>query len=884
MQRLQIKKLASGALGLLMTGASLMGGAWAQNLADYNTAFTAANTIVAVGATAATADVVGAINIATDLGQHGIAVTGAAAPGAVTGGISMATSSDPLTVWNNLASARNTLTASNLPNVLPSGSYVDANGVSYSYSQYLQFTDAAANGQVVYDRATGGTRPELGLRFQSTNSVFNHLLTFTKRVAGTSSSTTGEVSAFANTQLNFLGRDFTVTKVTAKGANNVEFTMLAGRTSKTVLTGTPVTFTEAGKTYDVELVSVGTLDGVDAANLRITPAGGSAETLAIKTGQTKTLSDGTVVGVTSIFKTTKTGDIDSAVVFVGADKVELSDSNTADTSYDTAGFKLNGVSQTDVRVRVTGSAAVGGGVNYTSIDVQYVPSTEQFVRSGQVLQDPAFKAFDIAFSGISPATDDTVNRETIRITPSATTTRLEFTTSGGKALNQDFATYSTSTSNVELQDVANRAIHLIEGEAVALNEYVVIGQNELADDARNPFGRILQLTSISTSTEATHKFRDVATGETIEAQGGVNPTVATVIDGYNYYVNLSSSLDNVKITWGAGAGFGSYGNAIDVYPAIETSKGATVAITAPVLLANTSGTNDIAINLAGTVLQFPTGTHTLPSAMGTPANNSATSTNTTGSAGVARYVVRNITNMGGAGVNLTIQATNNLAAVTAFDRPGVLVIEERDEAQTRNTIAIVTKDDDSNSRPQIQTGDIAFTASSTATSEVSGANQNEYMDQYGTHLTLSETNIQGKVSVSYPDSQSIAGVYVMEAGQAAPSPTGAVAGAATAVRPPSTGLSKLDTEVTPSDKSNFNFIVVGGPAVNALAADLQGVAFPTFGEASGVPTDGYIVKMFKDKFATGKWAILVAGWDADKTREASLQLMSGTLTGESVTG
>ena len=75
---MQLRKLISGALGLLMTGATLMGGAMASDLSTWKTEFTNANTMVVVGSTAAAADIVGAINVATVLGQHG--ATGGASP------------------------------------------------------------------------------------------------------------------------------------------------------------------------------------------------------------------------------------------------------------------------------------------------------------------------------------------------------------------------------------------------------------------------------------------------------------------------------------------------------------------------------------------------------------------------------------------------------------------------------------------------------------------------------------------------------------------------------------------------------------------------------------------------------------------------------------
>jgi len=90
---------------------------------------------------------------------------------------------------------------------------------------------------------------------------------------------------------------------------------------------------------------------------------------------------------------------------------------------------------------------------------------------------------------------------------------------------------------------------------------------------------------------------------------------------------------------------------------------------------------------------------------------------------------------------------------------------------------------------------------------------------------------------------------------------------------------KLDTEVTAADKTAYNFIVVGGPAVNSLAADLMGVTFPSYGAASGIPENAALVQVFVDKFATGNVAVLVAGWEAQNTRDACRAIQTGILDG-----
>jgi len=88
-------------------------------------------------------------------------------------------------------------------------------------------------------------------------------------------------------------------------------------------------------------------------------------------------------------------------------------------------------------------------------------------------------------------------------------------------------------------------------------------------------------------------------------------------------------------------------------------------------------------------------------------------------------------------------------------------------------------------------------------------------------------------------------------------------------------LGKLDTEVTSADKSTKNLILVGGPAVNTLVKEL--------GDAGKTQTrDWYvsqgegtaIVDLVADAFASGKSALVVAGYSAADTRAATSMLQN----------
>lgn len=834
-------------------------------LSDINKLVTVANgaasfPMFVIGATAATSDVAGAVDVAVNLASNAVVSSSVATTGtgvSVTGGVSMATPTNPLTMWDNFSSSKQVLTSNDLPDILAAGSYVDANSVSSPYSQYLTFTNAAADGQVVYETPTGGTSPALGLKFTGSNQIYNYQLAFTKQLSEAISSASS-VSNMVNTQLSMLGKTWTITAATVAASNDTALTLLSGKNAQTVTTEAPATYAVDTKTYTVTLVAVGTIGASDAATVTI--SGGNlaaAETLQILSGGTKTLSDGTLIGITSIFKTSKTGAIDSATVFIGADKLEIEDTGMTDTSY-YAGVKVNGVSLTDVTVRMTGSAVAttSGNMVLNSIEVQWTPTLEQFISSGSSLSDPYTNgAWKILFGGISPALDDTTNRETISVTPSGTTAGVSFKDAAGNSLSQNFV-YSSSASvtDVRLADAGNYTIHVAENENVTTNEYVVLGQNLLAGSAQNPFGHIVRVLSLQNVSTSTSSFQDVASGSTLQVTGG-NTTM--YLDGQAYKVCVPNTF-SVFFTWGTGSTYctaGGTGNrTIDVYPTIQTSKGAWVALTTPVNLTGLTANANYTLNL-------PTGALTL----NTNSSLAAGILNTTlSTVGTAKY---NITTANDTATFIYVRATDNAASATTFSTPGIMVVEGLDEAQVRNAIAFRFAGDATTNRVDLNSAVPAFTGTKTSNGGISGTTQNKYMDKYGSFVTYDSTS-PGTFSLSYPASQVQAAVVV---GAKPVASFGGAGGSVTTqtVLPVTADVVKLDSEVSTADTASNDVVLVGGPCVNTLVAQLATAGKYPY-TCSNWPARNFgKVALIADAFATGKTALVIAGTTAADTDLAS---------------
>lgn len=74
-----------------------------------------------------------------------------------------------------------------------------------------------------------------------------------------------------------------------------------------------------------------------------------------------------------------------------------------------------------------------------------------------------------------------------------------------------------------------------------------------------------------------------------------------------------------------------------------------------------------------------------------------------------------------------------------------------------------------------------------------------------------------------------------------------------------------------------DMIVVGGPAVNKVAAALLGLSYPTYGAASGVGADEAVIRYFADSNS-----VVVYGYEGKDTAAAVSKLNAGGLSGEVV--
>jgi len=157
------------------------------------------------------------------------------------------------------------------------------------------------------------------------------------------------------------------------------------------------------------------------------------------------------------------------------------------------------------------------------------------------------------------------------------------------------------------------------------------------------------------------------------------------------------------------------------------------------------------------------------------------------------------------------------------------------------------------------TQDDAESADVTFNGTAVGTEEYDYMDHYGIYLskdTMVKTETDSdEVTLSIPEEQVYAKATVSMG--AITTTTGALG----------------DILVKDSDINNvkdMNLVIVGGSCINSAAATVLGGAYcgEAFTTATGVANGEFLIKGVQDAFATGKLALVVAGYEAADTAAA----------------
>ena len=826
--KLNFKKISAIAASTLLAGMSVGLAAAANYPAPFVNSAGAANVAVVygTGAGVSSLDLVQAGNIQTSLASS---VKG----GTTTiDGEYASLGSGSTKIWLNtsLNTAKTTLTKSDLPTVLEQTTF------SGNVDSKLTSTLTIGSNTVTFAKQPSSNEdPVIGVAMNTavTGALYNASVTM-PAIAFNSSDSEGET-------IKLFGRDFVVSTAT-DGTSLVLFSSAeeialsvggTNPTSKTVIVG--------GVSYDIELVT-----GSSTTSATISVNG---ESKAVTAGNSKKIN-GLEVALKSVTESTALNKID-ATLLVGSEKITFTDGSQV-----LKGSEDDPVDGTMVFFTGTVDALTGLTVSVFAPD-----NSNDALLAGESFKDPVFESFSLVFTGLSSGLDD-ASREMISIGKSGDKgMSLTMTDSDGVESTFDFAYNSTTTF---LGDSNGYKIGNLEGATIFPNNYTMIGNED--------YGHLVQLTRVYNFTGTDYSkdavtFKDVISGESYSMDSTAEGTGRLTVDGRQYTVTY--------------LGTGDAGNATLKYPTSDTSA------TQYVLFPTIKTENDALVSLyepqtitlaTQTGFKLPDGdgyttvTFANESIAGYLGNwsvdSSAPNLNliTGSAASTVNVTVGQLTYMfAGTGTNnsVSVKLVNPNSGAAPIVSPGVVVFEGKDDSSNYEAIVIdlETHAAGTSSDP-LGVNDVYFTSPTLwdSVSLQSDSDISQSVDWWGALVSEdSNTASQKVVSISYPKEQVYADLAIAEA--SATSQAGALG-----------DVLVKDSEV--SSVASKNLVIVGGSCINSAAATALGGAYcgDAFTAATGVSAGEFLIKGVQDKFATGKLALVVAGYEAADTVNAATYL------------
>ena len=850
---MKIKKFLAGGLAAVFAGGLALAGASAD-LGDYVTTTggdTLASPMIVVGPQGG-ADVLGAADIAAAVAGYASTTTSCSGVGvtSVTGGVALDTASGKLYYGDALNTTKSTITSSDLPTILASGTFQDDDGTEYKYDQYI----ILGSRTIAYGNSGGDIEDPTGyidIGTTATSFAYTTKVVFNKPIAPVTSEAQGN-------PIEFFGKEYTITS----GSSQTKFVLFDSSTAQTFTEGESQTITVNSEEWTITLEGVSsTTQGV----IQVTNAAGISKSKEINEGSSYKVNGLDVVAEDIFYFGSE--KINKASLSFGSGKYTLETGNEVKV-----GSELDPIDNTLVTIT--------GNVSTLEVAVAATDTDYDHAAKGDSFTDTVWGSFKLAFGGFTPALDATSTREGIYVDTSGDrTATLKMTDYRGNEKTVEFAWDTNSASDTfaaALNTSQNYQIHVKEAEAAIEKDYVVLSQGE--------FGHLFQISDISNVGSSTGKvdIKDVFSGETITINLlGAGYTNATAyIDGNEYYVNATATT--VKFSWGAGKAYGGAGTQTSLYPFIKGYKGEDIA-----LLTKTQ--------LDAGVVYLPGGNTVTGSTQGTTAvtlaNASAIATGTGGTVNTTHAAGQLYWNVtwswaGGAATPVaTIYGVGSASSWTYFGShlndtntyiPAVLVLEEKGKdtsnSEIRDGIVIPTTTTGSGTVKMAINTPVMTAGTQTSQAWSSDTDKTSYFDRYGT-IAVKDSSDQVTVDIMYPDTQAIASAAI------GPNPTfggeeGEEGTVLTAIKIKNP-VAKYTTEINTASLS-ADIILVGGPCANTLVATLaaDNADIP---ECDAWDKTKGIIKEVTNAFDSGQKALVVAGSSADDTRDLAAMVMKGTL-------
>jgi hypothetical protein len=747
------------------------------------------------------------------------------------------------------------LTKSDLPTVLADQTF---NGnVDATYTQTILL---GGNPYFTYAKQpTSSNDPQYGILESTTtaNYIYNATVTFNKAVNFGSSDS-------KNQQLTLFGQKFTVGS--ASTTSQIVLLKEATKVDLDSQTKTSGDVTIGGKTYTIDLISA---SEAASATVKVTDkTAGTSDTKTVSVGTTKKIS-----GLTVAVSTANSNNLKyAAAIVAGAEKVTLADG--AAVTYGDDDTSIDGTF-----VRFTNTTGNTGTDSLTKIvvSVSAINSDKDALLPGTTQVDPVFGSFGLNFAGVN-VPENSSAREDIKVAPTGDDKMsLTFTDWSGNTKTTQYIMNRTGQAFLEW-DTDGHQIAIAESALLNYSDYAVIGNEGT--------GCLIKVSTITNATSGFSsdkvQFTNVLSGETYtasltaEGQGTVSMCTKDYTVYYYGASTLASEAKTVRLNYQDSAAATS----MVLYPTITTSKGAKVMLYKPIniTLNNWDGRSNTLTGGAIKIPSFDNSYMDLDVTIDTTAGftiegdiiNASQSGNTT------------ITNTGltftfvYAGLNATYAYLMNPKTDAWIRDPAVVVMSEKDDNSQYQGM-IITMEGAGSSTNGDGVDNIVRTwqpVGQSTTALASDSKKEVIAGLWGAIGLLDKSDSdQASATISYPDEQVYAQLYMTATGASITAGTTTSGGGVVEV------VKDIDAATRASGK---NLIVVGGSCINTVAAKLLDSSAPVCGAdfttKTKVDAGKYIVKSFASPFASGKVAVLVAGYESAQTVDAVTKLKEGLAT------
>ena len=641
--------------------------------------------------------------------------------------------------------------------------------------------------------------------------------------AGSADTTGTYLDDFENTELSMLGKPYKVVLARRPasgpqgGGGSIKLTLMAGAARDTLLEGETQTYTVGDKTYEVTLTFVDADEGLFTVN--------GEKTNKLKVGETYVLSDKSEVGVSEVLYQDYAGGVHSVTFFVGASKMELRDDDIGDAT-GAYNVKVGSEDIDGTTVIVTGTDD-NSTFTVSTVEVNMTAEDDFFVSTEGKLSDVITAAgeekevlmagsFDIEYKGL---TDEKTHDLQLK-TSSSRRYKLVLFDGDGKAVDIPVA-YAESATNLsagedtqvgatrnnwkalKLNETANN-VNGVDITSIHKDDYFIVTGGTAGDGSAKSY--LLQYKGADRQSKSSPKIKlkNLGSAETLEY------SVTTVAAG------TTGTVATIKL---GGYSFlvqnASSAQADDFNIAVDMDgSGAVSTAAAP-----------------GSLITFVDSF----GSQWTPGGGDGPYSGQNGSQ------VGTDNSSGGSGANFGLVWNMTTPNADDFDQVTPSAISLNISATTG---------------PEVRA---ALSGVTLLTPD--GETEVSYgYTSMGTWIKFSEpSGDPDELTLGYPEKQKLPQVYFTSG---ATTTTSTAAGDLTTVEGV-VGASKLASEVT--DTKAQNLILVGGPCVNTIAAELLGNPTDC---AEGFRPGVARVKLFEH--ANGNVAMLVAGYSGEDTRLAGL--------------